>query len=152
MLSDNKKPISGILVHDGITPGNEQGTLEFYAVYRVQQSFAWYRIVFDDNDGVSRGGLWYASLSKANDCMQEAPRDMKTLQQVAKMSTVAIPMSYGVGPNKPDSNKYCVITNWWKERNQNGHYTMPGLDPTLYVREDTLYEGIIEGSQNKNAI
>ena len=150
---DDKKPISGILVQNGITPpGNGEAILEFYAVFRIQQSFAWYRIVFDDNDGVSRGGMWYAPLSKANDTLQEPPSDMKTLQQVSKMSTVAIPMSYGVGPNKPDSNKYCVITNWWKERKQDGRYTMPGLDPTLYVREDTLYEGIIEGSTIPNVI
>ena len=48
------------------------------------------------------------------------------------MSAVAIPLWYIIGKDKPDSQKYCVITNWWKPRSPGGVYQLPTLDPSLY--------------------
>ena len=31
-----------------------------------------------------------------------------------------------------EDHKYCVITNWWKERLSNGQYKLPSVDATLY--------------------
>ena len=144
---EDMKPISGILVWAGT--GDDPSKLDFYVVYRQQQSFGWYKIVFNDSEGVSRGGLWYAPLAKEVPTAA-APQDFTSIQGLAKMSTVAIPMLYGIGRNKEDSNKYSVITNWWKERKANGRYNMPDLDPSLYVREDK-YE-MIQERLNPNAI
>jgi hypothetical protein len=57
---------------------------------------------------------------------------MKELQAVAKMSAVAIPLSYIVGGEHKDSKKFCVITNWWKYRMEDGSYHLPTLDRKLY--------------------
>jgi hypothetical protein len=149
-LADNK-PISGILVHKP-SAAEDPTKLQFYAVYRVEKKrFGWYKIDFDDQNGVNAGGLWYAPLAK-NEPLHKAPDKFGDIQQLAKMSTVAIPMRYGTGKDDlPDSNKYCVITNWWKERQSNGRYTMPGLDPSLYVRRDS-YDFIQEALVNPNVI
>ena len=144
---EDMKPISGILVWAGT--GDDPSKLDFYVIYRQQQSYGWYKIVFNDSKGVSRGGLWYAPLAKEV-ATAATPQDFKSIQELAKMSTVAIPMLYGIGQNKEDSNKYAVITNWWKERKANGRYSMPDLDPSLYVREDK-YQMILE-RLNPNAI
>ena len=51
---------------------------------------------------------------------------------LAKMSWVAIPLWYVVGKKKAESNHYCILTNWWKERNKSGFFALPRLDPNLY--------------------
>jgi hypothetical protein len=57
---------------------------------------------------------------------------MKELQAVAKMSAVAIPLSYILGGEHKDSKKFSVITNWWKYRMEDGSYHLPILAPKLY--------------------
>jgi hypothetical protein len=52
------------------------------------------------------------------------------IQNIAKMSAMAIPLRFALGKNHPDANKYCVITNWWRERNRQGIYGYPTLDLT----------------------
>lgn len=147
-LAENR-PISGILVrdsHSGIT-----NKLDFYAVHRQKMGFGWSKIVFDDDAGESRCGLWYAPLSKEV-AINAAPETFKMIQELAKMSTVAIPMSYGIGcENKPESSKYCVITNWWKERQHSGRYKIPGLDASLYVHDDD-YGTLLESLDNDNVL
>ena len=130
------KPISGVLVH-----GSHADLMDFLVVYRCKKSFGWVKISFDDSKGIFKGGLWYAPIEMVEATMS-IPPDFKAIQERAKMSTVAIPMSYGLGPDTPHSQKFCVITNWWKERQSNGRYTMPGLDPSYYIREDN-YDSIL---------
>lgn len=133
-----QKPISGILV----TNENDCAVMDFYVLYKSKRFYCWDKIVFDDSQGVSMGGLWYAPLQKVP-ATQPVPDMFYGIQEKAKMSTVAIPMSYGIGPGMPNSHKFCVITNWWKERQPNGRYLKPGLDPSFYVREDN-YDAILE--------
>ena len=109
--------------------------MEFHVIYRKRKCFGWATIGFNDIAGVSMGGLWYAPLQLIPS-RSEPPSNLKQVQRLAKMSTVAIPLSYVLGEEHPHSKKYCVITNWWKERQANGRYIMPGLPPELYVRED----------------
>ena len=52
--------------------------------------------------------------------------------QGAQLSALAIPLWYAIGKNHPDSFKYCVITNWWKNRMRDGSYQLPTLDASLY--------------------
>ncbi len=133
-----QKPISGILV----TNETDGATMDFYVLYKSKKMYCWDKIAFDDSQGISMGGLWYAPLRKVP-ATQPVPDRFYGIQEKAKMSTVAIPMSYGIGPDMPNSHKYCVITNWWKERQPNGRYIKPGLDPSFYVREDN-YDAILE--------
>lgn len=135
---EEKKPISGILVLNEANPAQ----LDFHVLHIRKRKYYWKKIGFDDAEGVLVGGLWYAPINMT-EATQPIPEDFNAIQNLAKMSTVAIPMSFGIGQDKPDSNKYCVITNWWKERQSNGRYTKPGLDPNYYLRRDN-YEEILE--------
>ena len=67
----------------------------------------------------------------------EPPATTDEIYELAKMATVAIPHSYAVGKKDgPSSSKYCVVTNWWKERDREGKYKLPTLDKSLYRSED----------------
>ena len=126
-----KGPFSGILVGE-----QDKSTLKMchvlYAVYRKPtKSFGWKKINFHDDHGLDFFGLRYAPIEIENPA-DEPPQKLEDIKAVAKMAVVAIPMWYIVGKNKEHSNKYCVLTNWWKERKHNGHYSLPGLDFSLY--------------------
>ena len=69
---------------------------------------------------------------KAEDLVSKAPSTEAKIKQVAKMAAVAIPLHYVTGRQHEHSLKYCVITNWWRERMQNGLYELPSLDFDLY--------------------
>jgi hypothetical protein len=135
----DKKPVSGILVEN---ESAGQIELDFYLLYKEKQSFCWIKVVFDDSNGIYKGGLWYAPMETVA-VLRKPPTHFESIQKLAKMSTVAIPMSYGIGKQDPASEKFCVITNWWKERQSNGRYTMPILDPAWYFRRDN-YESLLE--------
>jgi len=125
-----QKPLAGIVVAE--SDDNGRRSLQFYTVYRKpQRMFGWSRIVFDDPFGCRLGGVWYAPIKEVIS-LQEDPQSYDAIQSVAKMSAVAIPMSYAVGPDTPHSNSYCIITNWWKERDPHGRYILPELDGSLY--------------------
>ena len=68
------------------------------------------------------------------------------IQSDAGYSAVAIPLWYLLGDEHSDSNKYCVITNWWDYRMQDGSYDQPTLDPSLYKtrRSGTVTQGTPE--------
>lgn len=144
---EEHRPVSGILV-DAPAGGNDQARMLFYLLFKTKNTFSAVQVNFDDANGVTRGGLWYAPLTTTEPSFP-VPDNFKAIQSMAKMSTVAIPMFYGIGHGSPDSYKYCVITNWWKERQPDGLYTLPGLDPTHYVREDN-YEPILEVFEAEN--
>lgn len=135
---DENLPVSGILVHNE----TDRSKLDFYVLYKSKKKYGWKKIIFHDHDGVFVGGLWYAPMERTGPT-QVVPDDFEGIQTLAKMSTVAIPMRYGIGAGSHDSNKYCVITNWWKERQKDGRYTKPPLDPAYYKRHDN-YESILE--------
>jgi len=124
------RPLAGIVV----AASNEEGTksLQLYIVYRKpQRTFGWSRVVFDDTAGCTLGSVWYAPIKEVVP-LPEDPENYDTIQSVAKMSAVAIPMSYAVGPDHAHSHHYCIITNWWKERDSQGRYVLPELDGSLY--------------------
>jgi hypothetical protein len=138
---DSMKPIAGILQ-------NEANQLVFYSVFRVPvKQFARLKLVFDDTDGVHFFGLWY---SKIKTVAGNAPivGSFAEIQQDAKMSAVAIPLWYIIGKDKPDSQKYCVITNWWKPRSPGGVYKWPTLDPSLYGNPGVITPEDLRDAQN----
>jgi hypothetical protein len=146
-LADHK-PIAGIVVHRQDADRNNEeedinDKMELYATYRIrrkkgqlQSPYGWCRIAFDDSRGESHGGLWYAPFKK-EDVRALPPMSEDGLAKIAKMSAVAIPFSYAIGDSTLENSfNYCVITNWWKERTQEGKYMLPGLAPSLYNSPD----------------
>ena len=87
--------------------------------------------MFDNAEGAICCGSWYAPL-KVEDLASKAPSTEAKIKQVAKMAAVAIPLHYVTGRQHEHSLKYCVITNWWRKRMQNGVYELPSLDFDLY--------------------
>ena len=90
-----------------------------------------------DADGTEYCGLHYAPLSLAAADIA-APQTFKGLVKIAKMAAIAIPLRFTIKPNHPDVNKYCVLTNWWRERTRHGYYRFPSLD--FNVASNTLRE------------
>ena len=124
----NNEPIAGVVV-------GKLGQPQLFAMYRIKKStrLGWKKLDFSDNNGISVGGSWYASLAMS-DTELEAPKNKSRVAKVAELSAVAIPLKYGVGEKfmLDDQNKYCVITNTWRERTANGHYNLPSLPFELY--------------------
>lgn len=127
---DHRLPIAGAIL-EGKGPTN-RGTPTFYAFHKgPKKTFGWLKISFDDGHGANYCGTWYSHLM-VEESTQRAPRTLEKIKSLAKMAAVAIPLKYMVLPDHPDRNKYCVITNWWKERNSHGQYVFPTLDFSLY--------------------
>ena len=123
----NHHPIAGAILPDKTT-----GNPKFFAVYKVgRKSVDWIGIEFDDLSGSNICGSWYAPLSMVETTVRP-PRNVRGLKKAAKMAAVAIPLKYCVSESHPCRHKYCVLTNWWKERVQNGTYVFPRLDYSLY--------------------
>jgi hypothetical protein len=108
-------------------------------VYRTgNKQFSWKKITYEDEQGIYIFGMWYAPL-----CMSETeippPKSMPQLIEWTRMSTMAIPLRYGVTSKymPADQNKYCVITNWWKERDCQGKYVLPSLAFDYYADRQT---------------
>lgn len=126
-------PLAGVIISE------RAGGSAMYCVMRCPgRSFAWCKVSFDDTKGVFCCGIWYAPmivLDPNNDAagVEPCPQTVSEIQSVSQMSAVAIPLHYALGKEHPNSNKYCVITNWWKERNSNGQYRLPMLDSNLYA-------------------
>ena len=95
------------------------------------RKFGWCKINFDDSKGVQMCGLWYAPI-KMVDVSHFPPSKFDGIQRIAKMSGIAIPLHYMLGKSHADANKYCVLTNWWRERNCKGNYVLPSLDFERY--------------------
>ena len=77
--------------------------------------------------------MWCAPIAVEEEDEKFPPTDnFEELQRIAKLSAMAIPLWYIIGKGKPNSNKYCVITNWWRYRMKNGVYGLATLDPKLY--------------------
>lgn len=129
----SKKPIAGIVEVNTSAGGGT--TFEFQVIFRKPvKLLARRKVVFNDNKGLTFHGMWCAPITVEEEDEEKVPatKDIKELQEVAKLSAVALPLWYLIGKNKPDSDKYCVITNWWKYRMKDGVYRLPSLDPSLY--------------------
>ena len=127
----SKKPLAGIVE----VTASEGGAIsfEFQVVFRKPvKLFARRRVAFDDGNGLSFHGLWCSPLSVEEAETLPATNNLKEIQTIAKLAAVAIPLWCIVGKDKPDSFKYCVMTNWWKYRMSDGVYRLPKLDPNLY--------------------
>lgn len=79
--------------------------------------------------------MWCAKIEVQEESVQLTD-NFKDIQAAAKLAAVAIPLWYVIGKNHQDSDKYCVITNWWKYRMSDGAYRLPSLDPSLYAGQD----------------
>ena len=79
--------------------------------------------------------MWCAPASLGSEECSPPVTDFKAVQDKAQMSAIAVPLWYAYGKDHKDANKYCVITNWWKIRTQNGLYSHPRLDPSHYNAE-----------------
>ena len=124
-----KKPIAGYVE---VSQSDGETSFEFQAVYRKPvKQFVRQKITFDDSTGVTFHGLWCARMQMNHRDVQ-CTNSFSDIQVSAKLAAVAIPLWYAIGHDHPDSNKYCVITNWWKYRMKDGWYRLPCLDESLY--------------------
>ena len=128
----------GLILLDGIVKESTSTIIsgkkafEFFTVHRKPvKQFARRRVVFDDKEGLSFHGMWCAKI-KVEEEKVPLTSDFTEIQGAAKLSAVALPLWYIIGKNHPDSDKFCVITNWWRYRMSDGTYKLPSLDPELY--------------------
>ena len=123
------KPIAGF-VED--IPGPD-GTVEpaFKVVYWASKStFVAQQVMFLDRNGSYRHSLWCSKIKPGK--KDEATSEWNQVQSRARLAAIAIPNKCSVGEESTDYNKYCVLTNWWKNREKDGEYRLPRLDPGLY--------------------
>ena len=124
---DNHEPVSGIVLKSAV-----DGSPVMYVVYKApNKSFGWSIATFNDKEGVEVCGLWYSPVTFKED--GSPPTSVEKIKKLAKMSSMAIPLRYTHGDHNNDSFKYCVITNWWRERNRRGYYVLPSLPFDFYA-------------------
>jgi len=122
------KPLAGVIVV-------ENGQFEFQIIHRKPvKLFVRRKVRFDDNNGIMFHGMWCASLSIMEEDIES--NALSEIQSEAKMGAVAIPLRYVLGNDHVNSNKFCVVTNWWKYRTRDGRYGLPTLDACLYGAKD----------------
>lgn len=123
-----KKPLAGILVDDG------NDGLEMYCVVRSYGTtrLGWCRVTFNDSQGASHNGMWYAPISISELDCQNCPSSLLGIKECARMSGIAIPLWYVLGEDHVDALKFGVITNWWKPRHSGNRYLLPTMDASSY--------------------
>lgn len=136
------KPLAGLL-------RQKAGGLVFEILHRQPvKQFAHYPVSFVDTSGVTILGMWYAPVKvSVGPChvASTRPEIIGETDDAVVASAVAIPLWYVIGKEKlsrkkkknekqerPDSRKYCVITNWWKVRFRDDTYDLPRLDSAWY--------------------
>ena len=136
----SQRPLSGIIVSEKLE--GQPKALSLYLVYnKPGKVFGWMRVCFDDQNGEKFCGLWYAPAT-LQEPLKDPPRVKSEITSLAKMAAVMIPKRYAldgtkvVEENAYHEAQYCVVTNWWKERGQSGHYQLPVLDPSFYDDEE----------------
>ena len=89
---------------------------------------------FKDATGIHHHGMWYADISvePEDSANVHVANNFEDTQAAAKLAAVALPLGHILGKDHPNATKYCVITNWWKHRMEDGWYRLPTLDATLY--------------------
>lgn len=131
--ADELKPIPCIVTICQNSSG--MNIYQLYAVCRMPgRSFGWCKMNFKDNEGVSFYGYHCAEMQLDDVDEDTCPQSLHAIQKKAQMAAIAIPLRYVFlhEPLHVDRNKYCVITNWWKERQDDGDFRLPGLDWSLY--------------------
>ena len=109
------------------------GRAEGYALFKKPgKSFGWQKISFNDEEGVQVCGLWYAPMEMSPSHDVQPPQSLDRIKRLARMSGLAIPLRFMLGNDGPNANKYCVLTNWWRERNAKELYLLPTLDFDRY--------------------
>ena len=127
----NNLPLTGIVLKD------KEGNNTLLAVFRNgRKSYSWMEIKFDDSNGESLYGLWYAPLS-CIETSEKIPQSIDEIKGASDMSVLALPLHY-VTDDPSLANKYCAITNWWTERTEKNTYVMPTLDESLYGGEPPI--------------
>jgi hypothetical protein len=131
------KPLAGV-VEVKTNGSTGETSFEFQIIFRKPvKQFARRKVVFNDVEGMAFHGLWWAGIQVEQEEESVPSTDNFTdIQSAAKLSAIAIPLRYVIGHEKANSNKYCVITNWWKERMSDGGYRLPTLDASLYCHEE----------------
>ena len=125
---NRSEPIAGIIIRNEAVSGNP----EMFAVYKMPgKRFGWMQILFQDDQGVQHVGTWFAPLL-AHEPITSPPQSIDEIKVQAKMASMAIPLRYSFEEGHPDRLKYCVITNWWRERNDKGRYMLPTIDFSYY--------------------
>jgi hypothetical protein len=126
---ENNEPVAGVLIK------LPNGLAQMYALYKKpHKEFGWLKITFTDDEGVYVCGMWYAPMkvqeAEADDLLP--PASLEHANKLARSATVAIPLKYTFGDTHEHALKYCVITNWWRERNHLDRYALPSLVFGLY--------------------
>ena len=143
---DQSKPLAGIVMGNNTEEMNETQTDHgLYLVYKKKGGVIGRRLVeFHDNTGILFSGLWYATIQVKEYDNSDIDVSLEEMKTHALHSAVAIPLWYIIGKGKENSEKYCVITNWWKERSRNGVYSAPRLDFSLHRRGTDMTEAAEE--------
>jgi hypothetical protein len=138
------KPLAGMV--EVTTTDTGETALEFQIIFRQPvKQFARRKVVFNDGEGMAFHGLWWAGIQVEQEEESLPPTaNFTEIQSAAKLSAIAIPLCYVIGHDKANSNKYCVITNWWKERMSDGCYRLPTLDASLYCHEEPPRDELAE--------
>jgi hypothetical protein len=123
---ENNEPVAGVIIK------LPEGSAQMYVLYKKpHKELGWLKVTFLDDEGVSVFGMWYAPIQ-----VQEAddlpPSSLEHATKLARSATVAIPLKYTFGGTHEHALKYCVITNWWRERNHLDRYVLPSLVSDLY--------------------
>ena len=130
-ILESRKPIPGIVTMKKTDTGEK--VHQMYIVLRLPgRSFGWQKVDFDDKNGVDFSGLHFADMQLGEVDKTNCPQSLEGIQSIAQMAALAIPLRYVLGDDHADAYKFCVITNWWKERVQNGTFALPTLDWSLY--------------------
>jgi hypothetical protein len=110
----SRKPMAGLLQTVEKTDGRNEKAFEFLRVFRKPvKQFAHRVLKFDDSNGLQYHGMWYSPIALCLEHVQ-VTNFMHDVQHPEKLSVVANPLHYILGPDHIDASKYCVITNWWK--------------------------------------
>lgn len=126
---ENNEPVAGVIIK------LPDGSAQMYVLYKKpHKELGWLKITFSDDEGVYVFGMWYAPMkvqeAEANDLLP--PSSLEHATKLARSATVAIPLKYTFGVSHEHALKYCVITNWWRERNHLDRYALPSLVSDLY--------------------
>jgi hypothetical protein len=119
-----------------IAVGNKK-VPDYYVVHRAR-TLGWKKITFNDVDGKTVCGVWYATMF-ISDTDVPPPLKVSALSVMAHLSAVAIPLKYAVGENYmvDHGEKCCVITNLWTTRNNRGIMELPSLHFDIYQDRDS---------------
>jgi hypothetical protein len=111
---------------------------EFLTVFcKAVKQFAHCVLKFDDSKGLLYHGMWYSPIDVRLEHVQ-VTNHMHDVQDATKMSAVVIPLYCVLDADHTEASKYCVVTNWWKVRINNGDYVLPRFEASLRCNYDPM--------------